>query len=46
MSAIGQTTLPVVTRDICALPLVRRLAAMLDRDPDTLVDGDLLHRSS
>lgn len=44
MSAIAQTTMPVVTSDICALPLVRRLAAMLDRDPDTLVDGDLLPR--
>ena len=30
--------------DICALPLVRRLAAMLDRDPAALRDGDPLPR--
>ena len=29
-------------QDICALPLVRRLAALLDRDPLTLNDGDPL----
>ncbi len=28
--------------DVCALPLVRRLAAMLDRDPLTLREGDAL----
>ena len=28
--------------DVCALPLVRRLAAMLDRDPLTLKEGDPL----
>lgn len=35
-----------VTRahDVCALPLVRRLAAMLDRDPDAQREGDLLPR--
>ncbi len=30
--------------DICALPLVRRLAAMLDRDPGTLQEGNPLPR--
>lgn len=33
-----------VTDDICALPLVRRLAAMLDRDPALLRNGDPLPR--
>lgn len=31
-----------VTTDICALPLARRLAAMLDRDPHALREGDPL----
>jgi len=30
--------------DVCALPLVRRLAAMLDRDPSLFKDGDPLPR--
>ena len=30
--------------DICALPLVRRLAALLDRDPGHFADGDPLPR--
>ncbi len=33
---------PQVAHDVCALPLVRRLAAMLDRDPMTLREGDPL----
>ena len=33
-----------LAEDVCALPLVRRLAAMLDRDPATLVDGDAMPR--
>ena len=33
-----------VAHDVCALPLVRRLAALLDRDPATLRDGDPLPR--
>ncbi|MBL8386004.1 MAG: hypothetical protein JNM90_23165 [Burkholderiales bacterium] len=33
-----------VAEDDCALPLVRRLAAMLDRDPASLRDGDALPR--
>ncbi len=35
---------PRVTRDHCTLPLVWRLAAMLDRDPLALRDGDPLPR--
>ena len=31
-----------ITEDICALPLVRRLAALLDRDPASLREGDAL----
>lgn len=30
--------------DVCALPLVRRMAALLDRDPAGFADGDLLPR--
>lgn len=30
--------------DVCALPLVRRMAALLDRDPVSLKDGDPLPR--
>jgi len=30
--------------DICTLPLVRRMAALLDRDPDVLNNGDPLPR--
>lgn len=30
--------------DVCALPLVRRMAAFLDRDPKGLVEGDPLPR--
>ena len=30
--------------DVCSLPLVRRMAALLDRDPGTLADGDALPR--
>ena len=30
--------------DVCALPLVRRMAALLDRDPARFADGDLLPR--
>ena len=33
-----------IAEDVCALPLARRLAAMLDRDPATLRDGDPLPR--
>ena len=45
MNAI--TAAGAVTRahDVCALPLVRRIAAMLDRDPEALREGDLLPRA-
>jgi 3-methylfumaryl-CoA hydratase len=33
-----------IADDICALPLVRRMAALLDRDPMTLREGDPLPR--
>ena len=33
-----------VADDVCALPLARRLAALLDRDPSTLRNGDPLPR--
>ena len=33
-----------IADDVCALPLVRRMAALLDRDPQTLVEGDSLPR--
>ncbi len=38
-SWIGRTE---CASDICALPLARRLAALLDRDPATLADGQAL----
>lgn len=38
----GPSDSPQVAHDICALPLVRRLAAMLDRDPLALREGDPL----
>ena len=34
----------IVADDVCALALVRRLAAMLDRDPASLNEGDALPR--
>ena len=40
-SAARNATVETVD-DVCALPLVRRLAAMLDRDPFALRDGDVL----
>lgn len=36
---------PIVhAEDVCALPLVRRMAALLDRDPSQIVEGDPLPR--
>ena len=35
---------PELADDVCALPLARRLAAMLDRDPSVLRNGDPLPR--
>lgn len=35
---------PVVAEEVCALPLIRRMAALLDRDPAALRVGDTLPR--
>ncbi len=43
-SAFVQSESVTTAYDFCALPLVRRLAAMLDRDPATLRDGSPLPR--
>ena len=40
----GAANLVEVSQDVCALPLARRLAALLDRDPESLRTGDLLPR--
>ena len=42
MNNATQTAAVESADDVCALPLVRRLAAMLDRDPLALHDGDRL----
>ena len=42
MNAAADETKVDITEDVCALPLVRRLAALLDHDPDTLREGDAL----
>ena len=39
MSAVPETA-----DDVCALPLVRRMAALLNRDPLSLAEGDPLPR--
>ena len=44
MNALAESNQVSVADDVCALPLVRRLAAMLDRDPDGLRHGDALPR--
>ncbi|MFN0164636.1 MAG: hypothetical protein ACKVQQ_25650 [Burkholderiales bacterium] len=44
MSALAEVASVEIAEDICALPLVRRLAAMLDRDPASLREGDALPR--
>ena len=41
MSATPGAGIEIAT-DVCALPLARRLAAMLDRDPSSLREGDPL----
>jgi 3-methylfumaryl-CoA hydratase len=43
MNAESSQPLEIAT-DVCALPLARRLAAMLDRDPAALREGDPLPR--
>lgn len=40
----GVTAQPDVMGDVCALPLVQRVAALLDRDPAAFRDGDALPR--
>ena len=35
---------PELAEEVCALPLVRRMAALLDRDPGSFAVGDLLPR--
>ncbi len=44
MNALTESNQVTLADDVCALPLVRRLAAMLDRDPDALRQGDALPR--
>ena len=44
MNALAEADPPSIADDVCALPLVRRLAAMLDRDPGALRQGDALPR--
>ncbi len=44
MTAVHTPSRIDMARDVCALPLARRLAAMLDREPDTLHDGHPLPR--
>lgn len=42
MSTDDQNNEMRIAQDVCALPLARRLAAMLDRDPDAIDEGDPL----
>jgi 3-methylfumaryl-CoA hydratase len=44
VSSVAALSEATIAHDICALPLVRRLAAMLDRDPATLQEGNPLPR--
>ncbi len=44
MNQVSDTDQVIVADDVCALALVRRLAAMLDRDPGSLNEGDALPR--
>lgn len=44
MSAISASGSVTFAHDVCALPLARRLAAMLDRDPDALRETEPLPR--
>ena len=44
MTQISDNDSVIVADDVCALALVRRLAAMLDRDPASLDEGDALPR--
>jgi 3-methylfumaryl-CoA hydratase len=40
----SSTTLPAKSNEICSLPMVRRVAAMLDLDGTSFSDGDVLPR--
>lgn len=44
MSALSESAGITLAHDVCALPLVRRLAAMLDRDPHALRESEPLPR--
>ena len=44
VSAAVEQADPEHADDVCALPLVRRMAALLDRDPGGFADGDRLPR--
>ena len=44
LQPIGDLQHPVVRRETCSLATVRRIAAMLDQDPDKWSEGDLLPR--
>ncbi len=44
MSARNENLDAEQANDVCALPLVRRMAALLDRDPDAFAEGDPLPR--
>ncbi len=44
MNTVAESNQFTLAHDVCALPLVRRLAAMLDRDPDAWHQGDVLPR--
>lgn len=44
MNQVSDNDSVIVADDVCALALVRRLAAMLDRDPGSLNEGDALPR--
>ena len=44
MTQIPENDSVIVANDVCTLALVRRLAAMLDRDPASLDEGDALPR--
>ncbi len=44
MNPLTENDQVIVAEDICGLALVRRLAAMLDRDPEALSEGDPLPR--
>jgi 3-methylfumaryl-CoA hydratase len=44
LEPIGDLQHPVVRRETCSLAAVRRIAAMLNQDPDKWSEGDLLPR--